>query len=258
MIQATGQASWADSVWVETFEYTEGQHITSCSSVNLDMKWGCSLTAGTCRQLNYCICFITPWGMDIIYHNLLWVSISCGSTTDCINEQFIICGCFLCIDHSASSGYGWYISLYNRELSHPEGCGPHLHLWHQFYHLCQGGGCGSQVGIWTSHAVAQLEVHSLVKMAYHHGISVSSAQSCCIWSIWNPLWGSLFCQLDAVACNWGNPWRVQVVCYCHHPGWCRLLSTCHGRLRPQVWNCGRLVLELVWWWSGPMQCQLAC
>ena len=38
VIQASGQASWADPVWVETFEYTEGQHVTSSSSVNFDMK----------------------------------------------------------------------------------------------------------------------------------------------------------------------------------------------------------------------------
>ena len=36
MIQASGQASWADPVSVETSEYTEGQHITSSSGVILD------------------------------------------------------------------------------------------------------------------------------------------------------------------------------------------------------------------------------
>ena len=38
MIQASGQASWADLVWVETLKHMEGQHITSSSSVDLDME----------------------------------------------------------------------------------------------------------------------------------------------------------------------------------------------------------------------------
>ena len=36
--QASGQPSWADPIWVEMFEYMEGQHITSCSSVDCDTK----------------------------------------------------------------------------------------------------------------------------------------------------------------------------------------------------------------------------
>ena len=75
-----------------------GQHITSSSSVDLDMKWGCSLTAGACRQLYHCLCFITPWGTDNIYHSLLWVSISYGSTIDHINEQLITWGSFLSVN----------------------------------------------------------------------------------------------------------------------------------------------------------------
>ena len=38
MIQVSGQASWADLVQVETSKHTEGQHVTSSSSVNLDME----------------------------------------------------------------------------------------------------------------------------------------------------------------------------------------------------------------------------
>ena len=91
------QASWDDLVWVEMLELKEGQHITSSSSVDLDMKWGCSLTVGTCMQLYHCICFITLWGMDIIYHNLLWVSISYSSTIDHIDEQLITWGSFLSV-----------------------------------------------------------------------------------------------------------------------------------------------------------------
>ena len=98
MIQASGQASWADLVWVETLEHMEGQHVTSSSSVDLDMKWGCSLTAGTCRQLYHCMCFITPWDMDIVYHNLLWVTISYSFTIDCINEQLITWRSFLSVN----------------------------------------------------------------------------------------------------------------------------------------------------------------
>ena len=35
MIQSSGQASWADLVWIEMSKYMEGQHITSSSSVIL-------------------------------------------------------------------------------------------------------------------------------------------------------------------------------------------------------------------------------
>ena len=38
VIQASGQASWADLVWIGTSKYMEGQHITSSSSVNLDVE----------------------------------------------------------------------------------------------------------------------------------------------------------------------------------------------------------------------------
>ena len=38
VIQASGQASWADPVWVEMLKHTEGQHITSSSSVDLDIE----------------------------------------------------------------------------------------------------------------------------------------------------------------------------------------------------------------------------
>ena len=130
--------------------------------------------------------------------------------------------------------------------------------------LCQGSVYGSYVGIWTSHAVTQLrvhsfaEVHSLVEVACHCGISVPSVQSCCIWSNGNPMWGNLFSWLGAVVCNWGSPWRVQVVCDHYHCNWCWLLDACHGRLHPQVWSCGRLVLGHAEWHSGSWQCQLAC
>ena len=92
VIQASGQASWADLVWIETSKYMEGQHITSSSGIDLDMEWGCPLTAGTCSQLYSGVCFIAPWGMDIAYHYLFGVSVSYGTIVDCIIEQFIILG----------------------------------------------------------------------------------------------------------------------------------------------------------------------
>ena len=104
--------------------------------------------------------------------------------------------------------------------------------------------------------MTQLEVHSLaevnslVEVACHHDILIPSVQFCCIWNIWNPLWGSLFCWLDAVMCNWGSTWGVQVVCDHHHHGWYGLLSACHGRLCPQVWSCRRLVLKHAGWQIG--------
>ena len=95
MIQGSGQASWADPVWVEMFEHNEGQHVTSSSGIDLDAEWGCPLTAGTCRQFYHCVCFVALWGKDIIYHYLFWVGVSYGPTVNCINKQLITCGCFL-------------------------------------------------------------------------------------------------------------------------------------------------------------------
>ena len=98
MIQASGQASWADLVWIKTSKYTKGQHITSSSSVS-------------CRQLYSGVCFIAPWGADIAYHDLFRVSVPYGTIVDCINEQFIICGCYLSVACSVDSGYSCHIGL---------------------------------------------------------------------------------------------------------------------------------------------------
>ena len=38
MIQASGQARWADPVWIKSLKYMEGQHITSSSGVDLDVE----------------------------------------------------------------------------------------------------------------------------------------------------------------------------------------------------------------------------
>ena len=38
MIQASGQASWADLVQIEASKDAKGQHITSSSSVDLDAE----------------------------------------------------------------------------------------------------------------------------------------------------------------------------------------------------------------------------
>ena len=62
--------------------------------------------AGSCT-----VCFVAPWGMDITYHYLFRVSVSYGSIVDCINEQFITCGCSLSVPCSMSSGYSCHIGL---------------------------------------------------------------------------------------------------------------------------------------------------
>ena len=38
MIQASGQASWTDLVWVAMSKHMEGQHVMSSSSGDLDME----------------------------------------------------------------------------------------------------------------------------------------------------------------------------------------------------------------------------
>ena len=82
----------------------------SSSGVDFDVEWGCSFSAGTCRQLYSGVCFIALWGMDI-YHYLFRVSVSYGTIVDCINEQFIICGCSLSVACSVGSGYSCHIGL---------------------------------------------------------------------------------------------------------------------------------------------------
>ena len=71
--QWVGQLGWSG-----LSKYTEGQHVTSSSGVDLDMDWGCSLTAGACRQLYHCICLIAPCGhghhlpQSLLGECLLW------------------------------------------------------------------------------------------------------------------------------------------------------------------------------------------
>ena len=121
---------------------------------------------------------------------------------------------------------------------------------------CRAAVVAPRVGIWTSHAVTQLgvhswvEVHSSVGVACHHCILVPSVLSCHIWSNGNHMQGNLFYWLGAVVCNWGSSWRVQIVCDHYHCDWCWLLDACHGRLHPQVWSCGRLVPRHAEWPSG--------
>ena len=74
-------------------------------------------------------------------------------------------------------------------------------------------------GVTHSGVHSLAEVHSLVEVVCHHGILVPSVQSCCIWSNGNPMQGSLFCQLDAVVCNWGSPWGCR---------WCVTITTVAG------------------------------
>ena len=60
----------------------------------------------------------------------------------------------------------------------------------------------------------------------------------------------LFCAIGAVLGGCG--WCVTITIM----AWCGLLGTCHGRLHPQVWSCGRLVFKHAGWQSGSLQCQL--
>ena len=143
VIQASGQASWADLVWIKMLKYMKGQHITSHSGINLDTELGCSFSAGTCRQLCSGVCFIAPWGAYIPYHYLFGMGVSHGTIVDCINEQFIMCGCSLSVAlHGQRLQLSHWVGCHG-ELSHLEACGPCLHIWHLFYHSCQGSGCGS-------------------------------------------------------------------------------------------------------------------
>ena len=49
--------------------------------------------------------------MDITYHYLFGVSVSNSAIVDCINEQFIMCGCSLSVACSMGSGYSCHIGL---------------------------------------------------------------------------------------------------------------------------------------------------
>ena len=79
-------------------KHMEQQHITSSSGVDLDTEWGCSFTADACRQFYHGVCFIAPWGRDIVYHYLFGMGVSCSSTVDCIGKQLITWRCFLSAD----------------------------------------------------------------------------------------------------------------------------------------------------------------
>ena len=135
----------------------EGQHITSSSGVYLKAEWGCSLSAGTWRQLYGGICLIASWGTDISYHYLFGVSVSNGTIIGCINEQLIVCGCSLRVLPVAQAvatvvTLGWmpWRAIWSWGLwSLPTSMASVLPP-------TQGGSCGFLVGIWTSHAMTQL------------------------------------------------------------------------------------------------------
>ena len=154
MIQASGQANWADPIWVETLKYMEGQHVTSSSGVNLDVEWGCSLTAGTCRQLYCCISLIKLWGMDITYHNLLWVSISHSSTIEATLMN--------------SSSHGGVSSLWMCTIS-----APFPFPWHQWWETFSAP--SDLVGCWPAvlelwHFACQWPfLEQPLQMAFHAG-----------------------------------------------------------------------------------------
>ena len=49
--------------------------------------------------------------MDVSYHYFFRVSVSDGKMVDCINEQFIMCGCSFSVACSMGSGYNCHIGL---------------------------------------------------------------------------------------------------------------------------------------------------
>ena len=49
--------------------------------------------------------------MDVTYHYFFGMGVSDGTIVDCINEQFIICGCFLSVACSVGSGYSCHVGL---------------------------------------------------------------------------------------------------------------------------------------------------
>ena len=54
---------------------------------------------------------MAPWGMDISYHYFCRVSVSDRTVVDCINEQFVVCGCSLSVACSMGSGYSCHMWL---------------------------------------------------------------------------------------------------------------------------------------------------
>ena len=94
--QWAGWLGWSSLGW--DIKTHGGQHITSISGVNLDMEWGCSFIADAYRQYYHGVCFIAPWGTDVVYHYLFRRGVPCSSTVDCIRKQLITWGCFLSAD----------------------------------------------------------------------------------------------------------------------------------------------------------------
>ena len=54
-------------------------------------------------------------GAQDIYHYFFGVSVSDGAVVDCIDEQFIVCGCSLSVACSMGSGYSCHIGLDSME-----------------------------------------------------------------------------------------------------------------------------------------------
>ena len=49
--------------------------------------------------------------MDITYHYFFGMGVSYSTIVDCINEQFIMCGCSISVACSMDSGYSCHIGL---------------------------------------------------------------------------------------------------------------------------------------------------
>ena len=103
--QWAGQLDWF--VLDAAVRTDRGVVCSSRSSVNLDMDWGSTFTAGTSRQFYDCVCFVAPLGTDVDDH-LLWVHVSYCSTVHCSNKQVFVWGSFLCFGFSSL----WFSPLF--------------------------------------------------------------------------------------------------------------------------------------------------
>ena len=104
MIQARGQASWADLVWIETSKYAEGNTLPPALVSTLTWSEVVPLLLALAGSVYSGVCFIAPCGADISNHYFFGVSVSNGAIVDCINEQLIMCGPSLSVACSTGSG----------------------------------------------------------------------------------------------------------------------------------------------------------
>ena len=109
--QWAGHLGWSGlgrDVWI----HRGATHYLQLQCQPWHAKWGCFLAAGTCRQLYHCIGFTALWGMDVVYHYLLWVSNSYE-----FHSQ--LHQCTVCHDVGASSALtlGWVVAMVDASLA---------------------------------------------------------------------------------------------------------------------------------------------